>query len=128
MGKRTEDWISFETPEGKSMLGAPSYINKLLGHDKTEKFISNIQWRIQSLERKIHRLESPQRKQQVIDLLFQEDERSRMFTWLSNRVPNLDRTDLGSLVIQGTVSTEKSGRNTMYYLTSRDTHEKRSTQ
>lgn len=125
MTKRTEDWISFETPEGKKMIGAPSHIKKLLGVDKTENSIFNIQYRIQSLERKIHRLESPERQQRVIELLFAEDERSRMFTWLKNRVMNLDYQDMSSLVGSGVISEEKAGRNTMFYLTSRDNQGKR---
>lgn len=126
MTKRTTDWISFQTPEGESRIGSPAFIKQLLGVDKMEAHIRNAASRILSLERKVHTLESPQRQKEVLELLF-EEENSRMFTWLSNRVRNLDREDITVLVNIGHISTEKSGRNTMYYLSSRDTHEKRST-
>lgn len=126
MTKRTTDWINIEQPDGKKMIAAPSYINKLLGVDKNEADIFNLFSRMRSLENKVHRLESPERQQRVIDLLSQEDERSRMFTWLSNRIRNLDYQDMSSLVSSGVISEEKAGRNTMFYLTSRDTHETRS--
>jgi len=128
MSQRKEDWVNITQPDGKQMIAPPKFINKLLGVDKNEANIYNIFNRLNCLETRVHQLESPERQQQVIELLTEEAGRSRMFTWLNNRVRNLDYTDIRSLLNDGTISEEKSGRNSMFFLTSRDTHEKRQTQ
>ena len=127
MSQRKEDWVNITQPDGKQMIAPPKFINKLLGVDKNEANIYNIFNRLNCLETRVHQLESPERQQQVIELLTEEAGRSRMFTWLNNRVRNLDYTDIRSLLNDGTISEEKSGRNSMFFLTSRDTHEVRST-
>ena len=117
--KRTENWISFQNPEGQNKIGSPSFIRKLLGVDTNEESIYRLINRMQSLENKVHRLESPQRQRQVVDLLTKEAGKSHRFNWFSNRIPNLDYRDMRSLVNDGTISEEKAGNTTMFYLTSR---------
>ena len=125
MSERKVDWIHIQKPDGKNYITHPNNLKKLLGVEKNETSIHNIFNRINYLETKVHRLESPKRQQRVIELLT-EDGKPHMLSWLKNRVNNLDLTDVMDMVRNDVLSHEKRGRNSMYFLTSINNGDKRS--
>lgn len=104
---RKQEWIKITTPEGKDMIASPSYVKKLMGID-----FSNVFNRIQRLELKIDRLESPERQKQIIELLRENGKHSRI--WIENRVYDYRWYDLDELLKKGLLIETKSGSVTMY--------------
>ena len=47
----TEDWIQFETPEGKHLIGSPSYILGVLGLTDVRSRLSNLEELKQTIDR-----------------------------------------------------------------------------
>ena len=104
--KRKEDWIYITTPEGKKMIASPNYIKNLLGLDE-----SGIFNRLERLERKIERLEAPQRQEEIISLLREHGKHNGF--WLNNRLDYLWK-DLEDLVKNGVIRRTRSGTQIMY--------------
>ena len=105
--ERKEDWISIYTPEDERKIASPSYIKKLLGLD-----LSNVYNRIERLERRVDLLESPSRQAQILELLYKHGKHNRI--WISNRVGNVQWSDIKELVDTGLIVESKAGFVTMY--------------
>ncbi len=105
-GKRKDDWIDITTPEGKKMIASPNFIKRLLGLD-----LSGVFNRLERLERKVKKLEAPQRQAKIISLLRKKGKHNR--TWLKNRI-NFQWYDLEDLVKSGTLIRARSGTQIMY--------------
>lgn len=110
--ERKEDWISIYTPEGEKKIASPSYIRKLLKIESRDQLLAGVFNRIESLERKVDRLESPGRQAQILELLYKHGKHNRI--WIFNRVGNGQWYDIKELVDTGLIVESKAGSVTMY--------------
>ena len=108
MSKRKEDWILIYTADNKHMIASPANVRKLLNLD-----LSNIYKRLISAEEKIDRLEAPQRKEKIIEVLRGQGKHNRI--WLFNRVRLLYQ-DLADLIEKGIIIESYSGSQRMIEL------------
>lgn len=110
--KRTEIWIKIYTPDGETRIASPSYIGKLLGIPKTRMNLYN---RLEMLERRVDRVESPGRQEEILKLLRENGKHNLL--WISNRVINYKWYDLDFLLKAGLIVKSKAGTVTMYSCT-----------
>lgn len=108
MSERKEDWIRIRTPDNEDQIASPNYILKLLEIDRL-----NILNRLNVLENKVLKLDSPQRKQKIIDALYKKGKHNKI--WLSNRV-DYRWYDLEDLIDDGIILETKAGTQYMYEL------------
>ncbi len=103
---RQKNWIRIMTPEGKDKIAHPDNVKKLMGLDITN-------YRLNELERRIEKLESPMRQEKIIEALRDQGKHNRI--WLENRV--LFRWyDLGTLIKKGIIDESQSGTQRMIEL------------
>lgn len=106
--KREKDWVKITTPENKDMIASPEYVKRLLGLG-----LPYLRVRLNTLEFKIKKLESPLRQETIVRVLRIYGKHNRI--WLSNRV-SYEWYDLDELIKKGIVIKTKSGTQTMYEL------------
>ena len=108
MSARKEDWIKIVTPKNENKIASPSYIKKLLDVD-----LSNIYNRLIRMESQIDKLESPQRQENIIEVLRGQGKHNR--SWLSYRI-DYRWYDLSALIEKGIIVESYSGSQRMIEL------------
>lgn len=80
-------------------------------------YYAHVDWlrtelKIHDLEARIHDLEKPLRKQQILDILQTQGLRSA--EWLRRHIPHFEWGDFRELLDEGKVFSEQHGNRTMY--------------
>ena len=108
MVDRTEDWIQFETPEGKHLIGSPSYILGVLG-------LTDVRSRLSNLEERVKDLERPMRIEKILAILKSEG-KPRSDHFIEKRVLNLSYRDFIVALDSGVLIKENHTGHNMYAL------------
>jgi len=105
MTNRTEVWIHIIEPDGTNKIASPSYIKSLLGIDKIEARISEI-------NKVIDVLEKPMRKQKILRVL--NDGKPHTERFIKRRLADYRYLDLLELKDEGHIKREIHGTQYCY--------------
>jgi len=105
MSKRTEVWICVIEPDNKSKIASPGYIKSLLGIDKIEARISEI-------NKVIDVLEKPIRKQKILHVL--NDGKPHTEGFIKRRLADYHYSDFSELKDEGFIKLEMHGTQYCY--------------
>lgn len=97
--------ICVQNTEGKELVASFGWVKQQLGVCETER-------RLNALERKVQRLERPQRQKAILRILRTEGPRTNYY--LSRYVMDFSYDDLWGLMQENKVTTEKHGKTTLY--------------